>query len=66
MEPYRPHFADAGSRFPITYALAKRVLTLPTGTVVSAQEVGIPFVTSFGWSSHGEEIRKELERVSRR
>jgi len=39
MEPYRTRFPQAGSLLPVTELLAKRVLALPTGTAVAADEV---------------------------
>jgi dTDP-4-amino-4,6-dideoxygalactose transaminase len=66
MEPYRSHFPDAGSRLPITEALTKRVLALPTGTAVSAQDVGTICDIIRLVVSHGKEVREELKRVSDR
>lgn len=39
MEPYRSHFPHAGLLLPHTEALVERVIDLPTGTGVSAQEI---------------------------
>ncbi|MEQ1788797.1 MAG: DegT/DnrJ/EryC1/StrS family aminotransferase [Acidimicrobiales bacterium] len=41
MEPYRSHFPHAGLLLPVTERLCDRVLVLPTGTAVSAEEVGL-------------------------
>jgi dTDP-4-amino-4,6-dideoxygalactose transaminase len=40
MEPYRSHLLKAGSFLPHTEAVAGRILHLPTGTGVSATEIG--------------------------
>ncbi len=39
MEPYRSDDPDAGSRLPITEELAGRVIALPTGTAVDAEQI---------------------------
>ena len=39
MEPYRSYFPHAGLLLPETESLGKRVLVLPTGTVVGAEEI---------------------------
>lgn len=39
MEPYRSDFPHAGLLLPITEQLAQRVLILPTGTAVHAQDI---------------------------
>jgi dTDP-4-amino-4,6-dideoxygalactose transaminase len=39
MEPYRGEQPDAGAVLPVTEALAARVMQLPTGTAVEAQDV---------------------------
>jgi dTDP-4-amino-4,6-dideoxygalactose transaminase len=41
MEPYRTLFPDAAQRLPETERLAQRVLALPTGTSMSADEVTV-------------------------
>lgn len=40
MEPYRSHFPHAGLLLPNTEQLAGRVLSLPTGTAVSLDDIG--------------------------
>ena len=40
MEPYRSHFPHAGLLLPVTAELSRRVLVLPTGTAVGAEEIG--------------------------
>jgi dTDP-4-amino-4,6-dideoxygalactose transaminase len=39
MEPYRSYFPNAGLLLPCTERLTARVLTLPTGTAVSPEEI---------------------------
>jgi dTDP-4-amino-4,6-dideoxygalactose transaminase len=39
MEPYRSYYPRAGLRLPVTEELAERVLTLPTGTAVSHEQI---------------------------
>lgn len=39
MEPYRSQYPDVGSRLAVTERLAARVLLLPTGTSVGAEEI---------------------------
>lgn len=39
MEPYRSYFPHAGLMLPETEKLVKRVLSLPTGTAVSSEEI---------------------------
>jgi len=39
MEPYRSHFPNAGLMLPETEKLTRRVLSLPTGTAVGADEI---------------------------
>lgn len=41
MEPYRSYFPNAGLLLPETERLAKRVLSLPTGTAVSREDVRV-------------------------
>jgi dTDP-4-amino-4,6-dideoxygalactose transaminase len=39
MEPYRSLFPEAGKRLPLTEFLAKRLLSLPTGSAVSIDDI---------------------------
>jgi dTDP-4-amino-4,6-dideoxyglucose len=39
MEPYRSSFPDAGSALPATERLAQQVLSLPSGTAISRDDV---------------------------
>jgi dTDP-4-amino-4,6-dideoxygalactose transaminase len=62
MEPYRSYFPHASLLLPNTEHLARRVLTLPTGTAVGTDEISkiceiIRFV-----AAHGREIRTRLPR----
>ena len=41
MEPYRTMFPDSGSKLPVTDAISKRVLALPTGIAVSTEDVSV-------------------------
>jgi len=41
LEPYRTLDPEAGRRLPVTERLCERVLALPTGTAVSAQDVAV-------------------------
>ncbi|RPI20801.1 MAG: hypothetical protein EHM57_07450, partial [Actinobacteria bacterium] len=60
MEPYRSLFPDAGRHLPVTERLAEQVLTLPTGTAVSTEQVGyICDLIRFA-VDHGPEIRARL------
>ena len=63
VEPYRSHFPHAGLLLPETEKLTARVLALPTGTAVGAEEIGricrlISFVIA-----HGDEVREGLRRL---
>jgi dTDP-4-amino-4,6-dideoxygalactose transaminase len=60
MEPYRSRFPDAGLRLTVTEMLAERVLVLPTGTAVAADEVsGVCEIIRL-LVAHGAEIRERL------
>ncbi len=39
MEPYRSHFPHAGLLLPVTEHISQRVLSMPTGTAVSADDI---------------------------
>lgn len=63
VEPYRSYFPHAGLLLPETEKLTARVLALPTGTAVGAEEIGricrlISFVIA-----HGDEVREGLRRL---
>jgi len=60
MEPYRSYFPHAGLLLPETERLAKRVLSLPTGTAVGPAEISkicqiIRLVVAYG-----SEVRQRL------
>ncbi len=58
MEPYRSRFPDAG--LPVTEMLAERVLVLPTGTAVAADEVsGVCEIIRL-LVAHGAQLRDVL------
>lgn len=40
MEPYKSTHPHAGSKLPVTEALSERLLTLPTGTSVTPEQIG--------------------------
>lgn len=60
MEPYNSLFPATASRLPVTESILDRVLLLPTGTAVSAEDVSrICEIIKFA-VSHGEEIKQEM------
>ena len=60
MEPYRTQWPDAGMRLPVTEAILKRTLVLPTGTATTADAVDrICEVISFA-IERAPEIRARL------
>ena len=60
MEPYNSLFPSAAARLPVTESVLQRVLLLPTGTAVSAEDVSrICEIIKFA-VSHGEEIKQEM------
>lgn len=60
MEPYRSYFPHAGLLLPVTEQLAQRVLILPTGTAVHAQDISqISQIIRFA-AQHGAEISARL------
>jgi dTDP-4-amino-4,6-dideoxygalactose transaminase len=63
MEPYRTLFPDVGRRLPTTETLARRVLTLPTGTAVGPDEVrGIAGLVRLA-AANGRELAARLASV---
>ena len=62
MEPYRSNFPHAGSLLPETEELAKRVLVLPTGTAVSADDITKLCRIIRTVVSKGARIRSKLEQ----
>jgi dTDP-4-amino-4,6-dideoxygalactose transaminase len=62
MEPYRSDYPDAGLRLPLTERLVERVITLPTGTGVSARQVS-DICELIKWIiSHGPEVHDRRSR----
>ena len=60
MEPYRSYFPHAGLMLPATERLVERVLALPNGTAVGAEEVaGICALLGLA-VEHGERLRARL------
>lgn len=63
MEPYRTCYPDAGLRLPLTERLADCVVTLPTGTAVSSQQIS-DICELIKWViSHGPEVHNRLSRL---
>jgi len=63
MEPYRTCYPDAGLRLPLTERLADCVITLPTGTAVSSQQIS-DICELIKWViSHGPEVHNRLSRL---
>jgi dTDP-4-amino-4,6-dideoxygalactose transaminase len=61
MEPYRSYFPHAGLLLPITERLTERVISLPTGTAVTEEDVAcICQVMRFAMA-RGEDIRRRAE-----
>jgi dTDP-4-amino-4,6-dideoxygalactose transaminase len=65
MEPYSSYFPHAGLLLPVTEEVARRVLVLPTGTAVSAQQIGAICHVIRLALSHAEPIRARLRRDNR-
>jgi dTDP-4-amino-4,6-dideoxygalactose transaminase len=62
MEPYLTQFPHAGLLLPHTNRLAERVLCLPTGTAIGADEVR-KICAIIRWAvAHGREIRERWPR----
>jgi dTDP-4-amino-4,6-dideoxygalactose transaminase len=63
MEPYRSFFPHAGLLLPNTGRLARRVLSLPTGTAVGEREIrGVCGIVRLAVSRAGE-VRQGLDRL---
>ena len=62
MEPYRSNFPDAGSVLPVTEKLGTRVLVLPTGTAVSAEDITKLCSIIETVVRNGAEVRRILEQ----
>jgi dTDP-4-amino-4,6-dideoxygalactose transaminase len=62
MEPYRSCFPDAGLLLPSTERLVTRVLSLPTGTTVTSNEIGKICHIVRLLVSQGSEVKERLRR----
>lgn len=62
MEPYRSYFPSARLLLPATERLVHRVLSLPTGTAVGAEEICVIGELIRFASEHAAEIRARLAR----
>lgn len=62
MEPYRTNFPNAGSVLPVTEKLGTRVLVLPTGTAVSAEDITKLCSIIETVVRNGAEVRRKLEQ----
>lgn len=66
LEPYRSLYPDVGLRLPHTERLTKRVMTLPTGTAVSHEEIcRISDIIEFV-AAHGQDVRLALSAAIER
>src|ERR671921_40561 len=62
MEPYRSCFPYAGERLPNTERLSRRVLSLPTGTGITADQIAEICRIIRLAAAHGPEVREKLKR----
>ncbi len=62
MEPYRSHFPHAGLLLPVTEKVSTRVLSMPTGTAVSDDEIREVCHMIGMIVSNATEIRQRLEQ----
>ena len=60
MEPYRSHFPHVAELLPHTEHLAKRVLSLPTGTAVSFEDINKICEIIRTVVAHGSEVQEKL------
>lgn len=60
MEPYRSYFPHAGLLLPETENLGKRVLSLPTGTAIGADEISKICQIVRLVVQHGDKVREKL------
>jgi dTDP-4-amino-4,6-dideoxygalactose transaminase len=63
MEPYRSYFPHAGLLLPETEALCNKVLVLPTGTAVGADEISTICQVIRAAAGRGPEIAEAAQRV---
>jgi dTDP-4-amino-4,6-dideoxygalactose transaminase len=66
MEPYRSYFPHAGLLLPVTRDLSRRVLSLPTGTAVTSQDISTICQIIRLALSKADELRKVLKNASHR
>jgi dTDP-4-amino-4,6-dideoxygalactose transaminase len=59
-EPYRSWFPDANSRLTRTNVLAGRVMSLPTGTAITVEEIEEVCEICRYVLTHGEHVRRAL------
>lgn len=62
LEPYRSYFPHAGLLLPETERLAKRVLSLPTGTAVSEEDIRRICEVVRVAVDHGPEVSRRLRK----
>jgi dTDP-4-amino-4,6-dideoxygalactose transaminase len=63
MEPYRSYFPHAGLLLPETEKLTQRVLSLPTGTAIGAQDVDLICHLIRFLVEHGAEVSKKISTL---
>jgi dTDP-4-amino-4,6-dideoxygalactose transaminase len=63
MEPYASEHADSGRTLPVTEALSARVLCLPTGTAVTAQDIASICEVIRIAVEHGEKLSALLDHL---
>lgn len=61
MEPYRSYFPHAGLLLPVTERLAERVLSLPTGTAITAEEARTVATVLRLIVENGAAVRRHLQ-----
>lgn len=61
MEPYRSYFPHAGLLLPETERLTQRVMSLPTGTAVGPEEIGVVCQIVRFVVAHSAEVRERLD-----
>jgi len=62
MEPYRSYFPDAGLALPVTERLCRQVLSLPTGTSVSEENIKIICQLITFVIENSDEVRARMGR----
>jgi len=64
MEPYRSYFPHAGLLLPCTEQLTQRVMSLPTGSAVTLQDISLVCELIRFATKHGQEISARLAAPS--